>query len=273
MFKSLFKEGLARPLEGVRRILKTLTRQFRSLGGELKLRHGVREIKMIDGRAAGVILEDGQDIDAEYVLSSAGLVETMQLCGGGATVIRPEPGQVSFNEAIFVLDCQPADLGHHETIVFYNDDDQFQYEPPIEPIDLRSGIICSPNNFRYPSGEQLDEGFIRVTALSNPAYWMNLPDEEYYPAKTAWEKKMAQAAAQHIPDFRDHVVDVDIFTPRTIRKFTGHLNGAVYGAPAKSLDGRTPFRNLYLCGTDQGFLGIIGAMLSGITMANNHLMR
>ena len=76
-----------------------------------------------------------------------------------------------------------------------------------------------------------------------------------------------------MPDFRSHVFETDVFTPRTIRKFTGHYQGAVYGAPRKVLDGRTSIENLYLCGTDQGFLGIIGAMLSGITMANNHLLK
>jgi hypothetical protein len=30
---------------------------------------------------------------------------------------------------------------------------------------------------------------------------------------------------------------------------------------------------VYLCGTDQGFLGIVGAMLSGISMANYHILQ
>ncbi|MFH1304658.1 MAG: phytoene dehydrogenase, partial [Planctomycetota bacterium] len=77
---------------------------------------------------------------------------------------------------------------------------------------------------------------------------------------------------RYIPDFRPHVLDVDVFTPRTIKKFTGHINGCVYGAPQKILDGTTPFNNLFLCGTDQGFLGIIGSMLSGISIANLHLL-
>jgi phytoene dehydrogenase-like protein len=76
-----------------------------------------------------------------------------------------------------------------------------------------------------------------------------------------------------MPDFRSHVVDTDVFTPRTIAKFTGHANGAVYGAPNKIRDGRTHLDNLYLCGTDQGFLGIVGAMLSGITITNLHLLK
>ena len=61
-------------------------------------------------------------------------------------------------------------------------------------------------------------------------------------------------------------------SPRTIRRFTGHFNGAIYGSPEKRRDGTTQLRNLFLCGTDQGFLGIIGAMLSGISMANTHLL-
>jgi hypothetical protein len=151
--------------------------------------------------------------------------------------------------------------------------ERFHYESPAGPLDLRSGIICSPNNFCYAGGRQLDEGVIRITALANPDYWMSLPDDEYYPTKAAWGARIIASAIRHIPDFRSHIIETDIFTPRTIRKYTGHLRGAVYGAPQKVLDGRTEIENLYLCGTDQGFLGIIGAMLSGITMANNHLLR
>jgi phytoene dehydrogenase-like protein len=297
MFKSIFAEGFGRPFKGVRQILKTLTRHYKELGGELKLRHGVREMLVRRGRAVGVVLDDGTEIEAENVLSSAGLVETLALAesgetrderqerrdmsGGAATTLvsplsaldSPLPGQISFNEAIFVLDCQPHDLGHDETIVFYNDAPQFHYEPPTEPLDLRSGIICSPNNFQYANGQQLDEGFIRITSLADPDYWMRLPEDEYVVEKEQWGQRMIESAIKHIPDFRSHIIETDIFTPRTITKFTGHPNGAVYGAPNKVLTGTTPVEGLYLCGTDQGFLGIIGAMLSGITMANNHLLR
>jgi len=64
-----------------------------------------------------------------------------------------------------------------------------------------------------------------------------------------------------------------MFTPRTITHFTGHLQGAIYGTARKNRQGRTALPNLYLCGTDQGFLGIVGAMLSGISMANYHILQ
>lgn len=273
MYKSIFVQGFGRPLNGVRQILKSLTRHYKELGGELKLRHGAQEVLICNGKAVGVRLDDGTEIEAENVLSSAGVVETYRLCGQQFPDSQPQSGQLSFNEVIFVLNRLPADLGHRETIVFYNDAETFTYAPPEDPIDLRSGIICSPNNFQYSDDQQLNEGYLRITALANPDYWMHLSDEEYYPAKQHWCDAMAAAAVKHIPDFRSHVIDTDVFTPRTIKRFTGHDNGAVYGAPVKVLNGTTPIDNLFLCGTDQGFLGIIGSMLSGITMANNHLLK
>lgn len=68
-------------------------------------------------------------------------------------------------------------------------------------------------------------------------------------------------------------VATDMFTPTTVEKFTGHFRGAIYGAPDKNPEGRTALSNLYLCGTDQGMLGIVGSMLSGISMANQHLLQ
>lgn len=271
MFKSIFYEGFGRPFDGIRLILKKLVRHFKSLGGQLKLRCGVSEIKQKDGAAQAVVLDDGTEITANNVLSSAGAAETMRLVDPNQPVRRPRPGDISFVESISVLDREPADLGHHDTIVFYNDADRFHYERPGEPVDLRSGIICSPNNFDY--SRPLEDGRIRITALAEPDYWLDLPEDEYQQRKMEWNDRIIESALRHIPDFRSHVVDEDVFTPRTIRRFTGHDNGCVYGAPQKFVNGLTPVRNLYLCGTDQGFLGIVGAMLSGITIANRYLLK
>ncbi|MEC8509730.1 MAG: phytoene dehydrogenase, partial [Planctomycetota bacterium] len=68
------------------------------------------------------------------------------------------------------------------------------------------------------------------------------------------------------------VIDSDMFTPNTIRRFTWHDNGAVYGAPEKILDGSTDWQNLYLCGTDQGYVGIVGSIMSGLTIANRYCL-
>jgi len=277
MFRSIFQEGFARPYAGIRPILKSVVRKFKSLGGELRLRCGVQEIRIRNGRAVGVVLENGEVLEASTVLSSAGSAETQRLCQNDAETMPPQsmsppsPGNISFVETIFSLNCLPAELGHKTTILFYNDSPVFRYECPDEPVDLRSGIVCSPNNFAYE--QPLPEGRLRITALANPDYWFNLPKEEYAEQKARWCEQIVESALRYMPDFRAATIDTDAFTPRTIRKFTGHINGCVYGAPKKALDGRTPLENLYLCGTDQGFVGIIGSMLSGISIANRYLLQ
>jgi hypothetical protein len=88
---------------------------------------------------------------------------------------------------------------------------------------------------------------------------------------------MIGSAARFIPGLdaariEQATTGTDMFTPRTVEKFTSHLGGAVYGSTRKARTGETGYQNLYLAGTDQGFLGIIGAMLSGISMANRHAL-
>ena len=102
---------------------------------------------------------------------------------------------------------------------------------------------------------------------------MKLTDEEYAREKLRWYDRSVAASVRFTPDFRPYVIDTDLFTPKTIYRFTWHDNAAVYGAPDKTLDGTTHLDNLFLCGTDQGYVGIIGAMMSGIAMANTHCLR
>ena len=269
MMRSIFLEGLSRPFAGVRLLLKKLTQRFKQLGGELRLRAGVSEIVDHHGRASGVRLDDGNELTANNVLSSAGWVETMRMCGSPPKVQR-EPGKLSFTETISVLDRQPRDMGHDETIVFFNDCPKFHWKKPDELVDLRSGVICSPNNFRYDT--DTDEGVMRITSLADFDRWSELDTEAYGQQKLVWFDRISESAVRFVPDFRRAVVDTDMFTPTTIRRFTGHDNGAVYGAPIKQFDGKTHLSHLYLCGTDQGMVGIIGAIVSGITIANRYLL-
>ena len=272
MFRSIFLEGLGRPAAGVRLILKHLVRKFRGLGGELKLRSAVKRLEVENGRVNRVELENGGELEARNVVSSAGWCETMRLCDDGQPVLTARSaGQLSFCETIATLDAPPADLGHHRTITFFNDHDKFVWQKPDALCDVRSGVICSPNNFAYDS--PLDDGTMRITALANFDRWRALDDESYRLEKLGWYDRITESAVRFVPDYRGRVVETDMFTPTTIVRYTGHDNGAVYGAPQKQLDGRTHLENLFICGTDQGFVGIIGSITSGIAMANRHCLR
>lgn len=279
MFKALYLEGFARPLDGVRVIIRVLLDKFRSAGGERRMKCGVQRIIEEQGRAARLVLDDGTEVTAGHVISSIGFPETMKLCGGTHDAeADANTGALSFIETISVFKRQPAEWGWgDDTIIFFNDSDRFEYARARAQVDPRSGVICVPNNFDF-GAERLPEGIFRVTCLANYDLWAKLPEEQYQADKKRWFEAATRSARRFLPAVDDAMlagaqVATDMFTPRTIRKFTGHLNGAIYGAPRKVRNGRTHLDNLYLCGTDQGFLGIIGAMLSGISMANYHVLQ
>jgi phytoene dehydrogenase-like protein len=290
MFRSIFMEGLARPFEGVRRVLRVLQEKYRAAGGERRLKCGVARLVAREGRVAALVLDNGEEITAEHVISSAGAAETMGLLaapagaspegapGGAAGAEFPDGRRLSFVETIRVLKAPPAGLGWgDDAIVFFNDSERFDYAQAAAQVDLRSGVICFPNNFDF-GGREMAEGQVRVTALANYEQWANLPEERYRADKARWLEEMTRSAGRFLPPVAPETlaaatIATDMFTPRTITRYTGHLGGAVYGSPHKVRDGRTPLQNLYLCGTDQGLLGIVGSMFSGITVANLHVLK
>jgi phytoene dehydrogenase-like protein len=296
MFRSLFFEGFARPLEGVRVIIKLLQDKYRSLGGIRKMKCGIQQIKTEGSKVSAIVLDNGDILTAEKIISTAGAVETARLCEDQPTDAEASNiGQLSFTETITALDCQPTDLGWDDTIIFFNTRERFHYgRCEHDLVDPTSGVICFPNNYQYGEGRQLDEGFLRVTAMANHDKWCALDEADYLAKKAYWYDELQKVTLRILPepkgknaypdasapmplsasDLLDkHRIASDMFTPRTVRKYTGHLNGAIYGAPNKIKDGRTHLENLYLAGTDQGFLGIVGAMLSGISMANLHALQ
>lgn len=271
MFRSIFLEGFARPFDGVRHILFKLVKRFKSLGGEIRLNAGVKRFVHNERDEVDHIeLENGEEIRAKNYLSSAGWPETMNLCGMGEKVSDKEIGKLGFVETISVLDKSPKKMGHDKTIVFFNDSERFSYRNPDSLVDLRSGVICAPSNFAY--NKPFEENMIRITALANYDLWRKLSPEEYRRQKLLQYEKTLESAARFVPEFRSSVIDVDMFTPLTIRRFTGRERGAIYGAAEKRYDGLTPLRNLFICGADQGMVGIVGAMVSGLVVANTRVL-
>lgn len=275
MWKAVFVGGFCRPRGGMRPLIERLQEAFAANGGEIRWKARVKEILVEGGAARGVRLENGEEISAAQVFSSAGRAETAALCPAPPAAADPalaapaRPGRLGFAELVLYLPAPPA--GESAAIVFFCDAPQFRFAEPEGLVDASSGVICCPNNFRYPGG--LPEGCLRVTARANYDRWAALSPTEYAAAKKEAAAQMLAAAERFYPGAGAAAAFQDLFTPLTVARFTGHARGAIYGTPDKRRDGRTPYANLFLIGTDQGFLGIVGSLLSGITIANAYGLR
>lgn len=271
IFQAVILEGFSRPEGGIRTILDLLLARLKETGAELRMKSGVERILVQDDRVRGVVLENGQEILADHVLSSAGWVETLELCGRDIPRGEEDPtGRITFIETISVLDREPRELGYEAAVTFFNNADELLYRVPEERIEARCGVTCSPNN--YANETPLPHGMLRTTVLANYDRWCELEEEEYQAAKRADFEHTLDVASKFAPDPRPHTTFTDMFTPRTIKFYTGHKNGAVYGSRLKCRDGDLGIDGLTLIGTDQGMLGIIGSMLSGISMANARVL-
>ena len=268
LFRSIYQEGFARPEGGIKRLLDLLVGRYKELGGELRMRAGVRAIRVEGGAARGVVLDDGTAIDAARVFSSAGWAETMQLAGRETS--ERELGRLSFLESISILDKRLASLGHEATMTFFATEDRPAYRRPEDLVDVRSGVLCASDN--YTAREPRAEGVLRATVLANHDRWCALDEDAYRAAKERCADLALDAASRFVPDPRPHRILHDVATPRTIRRYTGKLGGAVYGCPEKRLGGESGVDGLHLVGTDQGLLGVVGALLSGITVANREAL-
>ena len=202
------------PFKGVRLILKNLVRKFRGVGGELKLRRGVAKIKVDNERAVGVVLDNGEEIEGKRILSSVGRLETLRLCDDVSEVDQRQSGQLTFIESISILDREPKKLGNDRTIVFYNDSEKFHWQRPDNDLcDIRTGVVCSPNNYEYSADDgNLDDGVIRITTIADFDRWNGLDEKQYKLAKLDWYDKSVESAVRYVPDFRNHVVDTDVFS-------------------------------------------------------------
>ena len=275
MFKSIFFEGFGRPAGGVRTIIDLLLKRLGECGGEISFKSEVTRIITNNGKVVGVEVNGSEIIECDNILSSMGLPETMQALEvtGEQKRSTHQVGNLSFTESILITDKKPRELGIDATIIFYNNRPLYHYQKPQTLFDRESAVVCFPNNFLH---DDLDEGILRVTNIANFELWT----QELLISKEGYKEKKLEVFNQSLAILKNcglksdyEILFKDIFTPTTIKRYTGHFGGTVYGSTDKSRDGKTSIEGLYICGTDQGFLGIVGSMLSGISMANLHVLQ
>ena len=253
LFDAIFRQGLARPELGIRALLDPLTEKLSELGVERRMNCGVKTIRTQSGKVSEIVLQNGESLKSDYVISTCGAVETEALLEPESSAQSTTEGKFSIMESIFVFEGKPKDFGWEETVIFFNDSEIFNYDEPKDLIDLHSGVICIPENYgnqEIPSG---GKSKLRITHPASFDLWSSLKQEDYESENKLWEEKILvngatylENGASELDSFRSKTVFRDTFTPRTIKKYTGHANGTLYGSPQKRRDGATDFSNIIL---------------------------
>ena len=107
----------------------------------------IKSIERYQDQITQVITESGESFRAKHYISTCGGLETEKLLNPLIRKMDFELGRFSIVESISVFEGHPRDLGWKETVVFFNEDEEFYYEEPAEAVDLKSGVICMPENY------------------------------------------------------------------------------------------------------------------------------
>lgn len=281
MFQAVYLEGFFRPPGTIKEFLELLVDHYLALGGEIRYQAEADTLVRKGDTVQGVRLASGEELACHTVLSTIGVPGTMRLLPG-CLLGQPADfsGRLSFMESIYVIPREAAaTLKNDCTCIFFSGTEHLQYCRPEQPVSLDTAVFNFPANFNGLPAEKLVQ--VRVTNPANYALWQQADASKekgrkrsaaYEALKKEWQGRSLAALSKTIGNFAQNIVYQDTFTPLTIEQYSGKAAGAVYGSPLKVKDGRTNYRNLFLAGTDQGFLGIVGAMLSGVTVVNQQLL-
>jgi phytoene dehydrogenase-like protein len=245
-------------------------------GGEVLLRAEVRRILVSGGRAAGVLLEHGQRIEAPAVISNADVRQTaLDLVGrehfGPRWLARLERLAPSISAFVAYgatsLDLRAAGLAH-ETFAFAGTDHEASYEAALggAPRWLTCTVPTLADPSLAPPGEHL---FVLTTLVGYE------PAARWRAEKARATERLLSLANGIVPGLAEATTFLEGGTPRTLERYTRNEAGALYGfalSPDQVGPGRpgaaTPVAGLLLAGhwTQPGG-GVYGVLASGVEAA------
>jgi phytoene dehydrogenase-like protein len=248
----------------------------RRAGAQIRTEASVAKILVRGGRAAGVVLESGEEIPAACVVSDLdprrtflGLVDERELPAEFAESIRRYRSDGTSLKLNFALDglpdfrALPGAPGpqHRATIhicpsIDYVErawDDAKYGRPSARPmIELTIPTTYDPS--LAPDGRQIMGGFVQYAPYS-------LKESNWDELRDPFADRVVSLIEEYAPNIRSIILDRQVLTPLDLERTFGLTGGNIFHGEM-SLDQmfvmrpvagwaryRTPIRGLYLCGS------------------------
>ena len=278
--------GAYYPVGGPATFAQAYARSIRAHGGELRTDARVAEIRVENGRAAGVRLAGGESIDAANVVSGMGAHNTVAaLPTAVAPGWRESLARLGSGLSYIALylgfrgDIRAAGATAANVWVYEGENVGRVWERPADE-DAPSIFVSFPSLKDAAHGD-LRRHTAEVVALCRwdpfAAWTGSSPGRrpEEYEATKAWiaESLLAQFK-RHFPRLGPLVDFHELSTPLSQASYVGADRGAMYGIEMSAarltggaLRARTPVPGLYLAGQDAASMGVQGAFMGGFMAA------
>jgi all-trans-retinol 13,14-reductase len=294
MTVSHFSHGGYYPIGGAQVIAEHLVETIRAAGGQTLVRAPVKEILIENGRAAGVVMENGRVFRSNKVISGAGARLTVDR-------LLPEPERsAEWARRIGALEASPPHiclhLGIEGDIRAAGGTPANQWFMETWDMEIADWDVTDPKSLapilyisfpslkdphHDPGPEQRHTAEV-VTFVPWGAFekWKEtrrgLRNPDYMAFKKEIEERLVAQLSKYVPRILAITKYRELSTPLSTVHFTRALHGGIYGLEATprrfacdELRTRTPVPGLYLAGSDVATLGITGAFVGGLLAAGS----
>ena len=210
-----------------------------AMGVQIEYRQNVEKILVMDGKACGVRTARGDEIFADYVVSSAypnkvytSMIEPASAVPPGAVkMINGRRISLTAFSVIMILDRPAEELNIRDYSIFRGDtmDTDALYEN-LAGLGPYRYLTCICHNYGNPGCTPEGTCSFSVTVLPRVDGWKQVGAEDYDRVKHEVAKQIIDDMSAYFGvNLLDHVLEIVIETPMTVNRYTGAWNGCIYG--------------------------------------------
>jgi len=287
-----FFHGGFYPIGGSQVIADAAAEVVSQHGGECLVNHPVQQILVKDNHAYGVVAEhkgEAKTFFAPVIVSNTGARTTFTqfVPEDAGKAERSKLANVKNGTSAVILflglNDDPRKHGFEECNYWFYDRLDFDKSKnvPGKP-EVVEGAFLSFGSMRDPLNESHTA---QIVSFSREPEWEEYVGQPWLKRGKKYElqkcdraKRMIDFAEQYVPGLRNLIEYQELSSPLTIKSFTSHPGGAIYGQECDSNRLHrdqwrigTSVKSLYLTGSDVGLPGVNGALMAGVMTAGKLL--
>ena len=210
-----------------------------AMGVQIEYRQHVEKILVKDGKVYGVRTARGDEIHADYVISSSYPNNVYTHMIEPASEVPPKAFKMvngrrlslTAFSVILILDKSAEELGIKDYSVFRGETmDTDACYAELKGLGSYHYVTCICHNIANPDATPEGMCSYSITTLPQVHGWKTVKAEDYDRVKHEVANQLIDFMNKYLGfDLRDHVLECVIETPMTVAHYTDAWNGCIYG--------------------------------------------